>query len=121
MAQDALRAARLALGEQLYADAVSRAYYAMLDAARAALSEHDLYAKTHKGTWMLLHKTFIEPGELDQIWSKRADRARELRQGGDYEAVRPSPEATADVVAWAEEFVELIALKFGGGTQRPPS
>lgn len=39
MARDALRTAKLALGEHLYADAVSRAYYAMLDAARAALSE----------------------------------------------------------------------------------
>lgn len=30
---------------------VSAAYYAMLNAARAALSERGEYAKTHGGTW----------------------------------------------------------------------
>ena len=33
---------------------VSAAYYAMLNAARAALSERGEYAKTHSGTWTLL-------------------------------------------------------------------
>jgi uncharacterized protein (UPF0332 family) len=33
------------------ATAVSTAYYAMLYAARAALSERDVNARTHAGTW----------------------------------------------------------------------
>lgn len=115
MARDALRTAKLALGEHLYADAVSRAYYAMLDAARAALSERDLYAKTHKGTWQLFSREFIKSGEIGAHWSERAAQAKELREGGDYEAVRPAAEIAADVVTWAEELVALITNKFGGG------
>lgn len=46
--------------------AVSAAYYAMLDAARAALSEHDEYAKTHSGTWTLLSERFAATGAFDQ-------------------------------------------------------
>lgn len=108
MARDALRTAQLALAEHLYADAVSRAYYAMLDAARAALSERDLYAKTHKGTWKLFYDEFVRDGPFGSEWGKRAAEARELREGGDYEAVRPAAEAAAEVVVWAEEFVALI-------------
>ncbi len=45
--------------------ALSAAYYAMLYAARAALSERDVYAKTHTGTWLELRRVFVESGDLD--------------------------------------------------------
>ncbi|MGH2963249.1 MAG: HEPN domain-containing protein [Solirubrobacterales bacterium] len=50
-ARKRLRTARAALGVRDPAGAVSAAYYAMLYAVRAALSEEDRYAKTHAGTW----------------------------------------------------------------------
>ena len=112
MAREALQAARLALSEHLYADAVSRAYYAMLDAARAALSERDLYAKTHRGLWSLFSESFVKSGEVDGAWSGRAEKARNLREGGDYGAKRPAPEAATEVVQWAGEFVAEIERLF---------
>jgi uncharacterized protein (UPF0332 family) len=48
-ARKRLRTARAALGVDDPAGAVSAAYYAMLYAVRAALSEEDRYAKTHAG------------------------------------------------------------------------
>lgn len=36
--------------------AVSVAYYAMLNAARAALSEDDQHSRTHRGTWHLFRE-----------------------------------------------------------------
>lgn len=108
MAHDALEAARSLTEAGLPADAVSRAYYAMLDAARAALSERDLHAKTHGGTWSLFAEQFIKTGRIDDVWSRRAGRVRQLREAGDYDAERPDAESAAEALAQAEEFVQLI-------------
>jgi len=52
--------------------ALNTAYYAMLNAARAALSERGEHAKTHSGTWTLFSATFVAPGEFDQSLSTLA-------------------------------------------------
>ncbi len=58
-AQERLHAARRNLEEDLPFAAVGLAYYAMLYAARAVLSEEDLYAKTHSGSWTLFNDAFV--------------------------------------------------------------
>jgi uncharacterized protein (UPF0332 family) len=45
--------------------AVSAAYYAMLYAARGALSEKDEHARRHGGTWGLFHRRFVASGAFD--------------------------------------------------------
>jgi len=45
-----------------FRDAVSRAYYAFFDAARAALLTKGMVAKTHKGVNILFEQHFIKPG-----------------------------------------------------------
>jgi uncharacterized protein (UPF0332 family) len=50
-ARDGVAAARALVDAGHAATAVSTAYYAMLYAARAALSERDVNARTHAGTW----------------------------------------------------------------------
>ncbi len=42
------------------------AYYAMLYAARAALSERGLNAKTHRGTWAIFRESFVATGLLQR-------------------------------------------------------
>lgn len=69
---------------------VSAAYYGMLYAARAALSERGEYAKTHSGTWTLFSQVFVAPGEFDQRPSALARRAKDAREQGDYEAAPPT-------------------------------
>ena len=87
---------------------VSAAYYAMLYAARAALSERGEYAKTHSGTWTLFSKVFVASGEFDQNLKTMASRAKKAREKGDYEAAPPTPEEAADFVEGAAEFVAAI-------------
>ena len=65
LAHERLRASRVVLGASSRSSAVSLAYYAMLYAARAALSEEDAYAKTHVGTWGLFRETFVVPGAFE--------------------------------------------------------
>jgi predicted nucleotidyltransferase len=64
-ARERLAAARTNLDANLPYVAVGLAYYAMLYAARAALSEEDRYAKTHSGTWTLFRELFVQTGGVD--------------------------------------------------------
>ena len=48
------------------ATAVSTACYAMLYAARAALSERDRHARSHAGTWGLFREEFVLTGEVEE-------------------------------------------------------
>lgn len=62
-ARDRLADADAILGTAHPAVVVSAAYYGMLYAARAALSERGEFAKTHSGTWTLFSQIFVAPGE----------------------------------------------------------
>ena len=53
-ARERLADAQKILGLVHPAVAANTAYYAMLNAARAALSERGEHAKTHSGTWTLV-------------------------------------------------------------------
>ena len=88
--------------------AVSAAYYAMLYAARAALSERERYAKTHSGTWSLFRETFVQDGRFDPVLVRKADQTQELREAGDYDARAVSQQEAATVPAHAEEFVQAV-------------
>ena len=86
----------------------SAAYYAMLYAARAALSEHGEFAKTHSGTWTLFSQVFVAPGEFDQALSAMARQAKDAREQGDYEAAPPTAEEADRFVAGAAAFIAEI-------------
>jgi uncharacterized protein (UPF0332 family) len=87
---------------------VNAAYYAMLNAARAALSERGEHSKTHTGTWTLFSATFVATGEFDQDLSALARRAKDAREKGDYEAAPPSAREAAEFVAGAADFIAAV-------------
>lgn len=99
--QDALAAGHLDL-------AASAAYYAMFYAARAALSESDEYAKTHRGTWHLFHQRYIVTDAFDQALYSLAQRAQKAREQGDYEAVTPAADEANAIVSGAGEFIAAV-------------
>lgn len=110
--EELLAGARDRLGAALTAgfpsNAASAAYYSMLYAARAALSEEERNAKTHVGTWGLFHETFVATDRFDPELFGAAQRARELREASDYEAVIV-PYADAErIVELAERFVAAV-------------
>ncbi len=89
--------------------AVSDAYYSMLYAARAALSERDRYAKTHSGAWTSFRDEFVRAGPFDaDLASAAADHARELREGADYEAAEVSQAEAERILALAERFLDEV-------------
>jgi uncharacterized protein (UPF0332 family) len=107
-ARDRLADAQAIIGTAHPAVVVSAAYYGMLYAARAALSERGEFAKTHSGTWTLFSQVFVAPGEFDQRLSALARRTKDAREEGDYEAAPPSAKEAADFVNGAAEFITAI-------------
>jgi uncharacterized protein (UPF0332 family) len=107
-ARDRARLAREALASGHREGAVSAAYYAMLYAARAALSEHDEYARCHGGTWGLFHQRFVATGAFDQHLHALAQQAQEAREAGDYEAITPDPDEAKRYVEGAADFVAAV-------------
>ena len=103
-----LAEARDVLAQGHLAGAASAAYYAMLYAARAALSERDLYAKTHAGVWSSFSETFVATGDFGEDLARRARRAKRVRELGDYEAKPPPRDRAEQLVATANEFVEAV-------------
>lgn len=87
---------------------VSLAYYAMLYAARAVLSERGRHARTHRGTWQLVREELLASGELDRELIEWAQRAQELREGGDYGARDIDAEDAEKVLDVARRFVAAI-------------
>ncbi|MDQ3895465.1 MAG: HEPN domain-containing protein [Actinomycetota bacterium] len=107
-ALEQLEAARTTLAAGLGAPAVSDAYYSMLYAARAALSEEDRNARTHRGTWSLFRELFVEGGSLDASLASDAERVRELREAADYDAATVSRDEAAAAVEQAERFIDVV-------------
>ncbi len=99
--------------------ACNRAYYAMFDAARAALLASKApvppeIAKTHSGliSAFSLHlvKTGLIPVELGRSFNK----AEDLRLIADYKGDPLDADDGRWVVSQAQEFIEAIRLRFFG-------
>lgn len=88
--------------------AVSAAYYAMLYAARAALSESDEYARTHGGTWHLFHERYVTTGAFDQHLHAMAQGAQRTREQGDYEAITPDRDEAERLVDGAADYIAAV-------------
>lgn len=93
--------------------AVGAAYYAVLLAARAALSSRDLYAKTHSGTWSLLSRELVRDGSVDAALAKEAAAMQHAREQVDYEAVSATRAEAERMVDVAGRFVEAVRVVLG--------
>ena len=106
-AQGRLRAARVVIDEEP-STALSAAYYAMLYAARAALSEHDVYAKTHRGTWHELRRLYVENGELSPDLASSVQKIQPEREQADYDAWTAPTDEAQQAIKLANAFVKAI-------------
>jgi uncharacterized protein (UPF0332 family) len=107
-ARDRLTMAREVFASGHLEGAVSAAYYAMLYAARAALSEDEESARSHRGTWNLFRTRYVVTEAFDQDLFALAHQAQEAREGADYEAKTPEPGKAQRYVEGAGEFVAAV-------------
>ena len=102
VARERLEAAAFLLEKGFPADATSRAYYGVYEAARVLLASRNVRPATHKGVENQLgHRLRDESIEL-QIFS----RLRTDRQRCDYELDRPDPSQVETHLEDAKRFVE---------------
>jgi uncharacterized protein (UPF0332 family) len=113
-AGDRLAAARESLAAGHLAVAVSVAYYSMLYAARATLSEDDENARTHRGAWNLFRIKYVITDAFDAGLFTLAQHAQVAREGGDYQAVVPSAEEAERYVAGAGDFLAAVEQMIAG-------
>lgn len=90
------------------AAALSAAYYAMLYAARAALSERDSSARTHRGTWHEFRSAFVDSGVIDPTLAAAVQKVQPEREQADYEAWPASKEDADRVIDLAADFLAAI-------------
>lgn len=106
----AMRAAETLRSEDLLEDSVSRAYYAVLHAAKAALLVHDQQAKSHAGVRRLFGQVLIKSGEVQGEWGRILSREQDQREVAEYDVdLELEPEAVDELLTDARRFLERMA------------
>ena len=103
--------ARLILDAGDTNSAVNRAYYAMFDAARAALGTVDenlLKTKTHATIIRRFGKHIVEQGGFDRSLGRLFAQTEDVRVTADYEDERVNESAARRAVEGAERFVAAV-------------
>jgi uncharacterized protein (UPF0332 family) len=85
-AREALKAAEALVKIDLGTDAVSRAYYAILHAAKAALQVHDIAADSHAAAKRLFGLHLVRSGLVEKEWAAHLGESLEERLAADYDA-----------------------------------
>jgi len=110
LAKNKLQSAELLLDQSHYADAASRAYYALLHGARALLATKGLDSKKHSGVISLFNRHFVKTGIVPKGLGKLLLNAKDIREESDYnEFYVVSKQDTVDLVEQAKDFLEIIA------------
>lgn len=100
--------------------ACNRAYYAMFDAARAALLASGApvapdIAKTHNGLISAFSLHLVKTGRVPLELGKALNRAEELRLIADYKGDSIEPEHAGWAVSQAQLFVQAMQSTFMSG------
>ena len=117
-ASRAIASARLLLDAGDVDGACNRAYYAMPDAAKAALNvsyvslEPEVF-KTHSGLISAFGLKLVKTGKVPAALGKAFNRAAEIRLVADYTGEGVSTEDAQWAVAQAAIFVDAIQSMFG--------
>jgi uncharacterized protein (UPF0332 family) len=114
-AQRAVEGARVLLDTGDTEGACSRAYYAMFDAAHAALRgagilTPDAQIKTHNGLLTLFSKELVQTKQVDPDLNKALNQVQQLRLVADYTGEQPEMEKARWAVEQAEAFVAAVRM-----------
>lgn len=106
--EEALGSARILLEHRRWADSISRAYYAMVYAARALLTARGFAPRTHRGTIRLFGKELVRAGIFPADVARSLSAAMAFRGRADYGMRGDLSEHDARrTVEAAEEFLSV--------------
>ena len=106
---ESLNATEVLMREGCQADAVSRAYYAIMHAAKAALFVHGVAATSHAGVKRMFGLHLVHPGRIEPLWSDHLVEGSDERLAADYDVfISYSEEETRRECERAREFLERM-------------
>ena len=95
-ATDALKAAERDITARDPKHAVSRAYYAMLHAANAALATKGLQSKSHSGTQALFNEHLVRTGEVAKERGSDLSKGQRRRTSAEYNVSKDVPQTIGE-------------------------
>lgn len=108
-AKKALLAAKILLEKELFEDCVSRAYYAVFHAAKAALALSKIEVDSHDGVRSMFGSHLVKTGKIEKEFAKILTAEHEDREIGDYEIdIEIEEERARKRVNEAKEFIRRI-------------
>ncbi|HMQ52301.1 MAG TPA: HEPN domain-containing protein [Anaerolineae bacterium] len=108
-AEENLAASRLLNSSSLTSIAISRAYYAMFYAAKAALISENIEARSHSGVINQFSVNFVKTKKVESRYGRMLRTVFQRRQGSDYDmSLNFSRNEIEDSIADAEQFVAAI-------------
>lgn len=118
-AEQAVASARVLLGLGDVDGACNRAYYAMFDAAQAALlmagvPAPDALGKTHRGLINTFSAQLVKQGQVSKEQGRHLKRAEEMRLVADYNGESVMPADASELVDQADVFVRAMQDLFLG-------
>ena len=113
-AQECLAAARLCRDNGFYADALSRAYYAIMHAAKAALAQWDIVPTSHKAVQRLFGQDLVMKNRIEPVWADYIKEGFADRAAADYDVSAVFTRADAeDAIDRAAAFLNRIRSLLG--------
>lgn len=110
-AETSLKAAQILLKDGLFADSITRSYYAVFHAAKACLLERNQSPSTHKGVFALFHRELVASGFIEADYAKILKEEREERWLGDYSVEEEFDYERADFrLREAQQFVKRVQV-----------
>jgi uncharacterized protein (UPF0332 family) len=107
--EKALKAAQLLSENGLYEDAVSRAYYAVLHLAKAALLSQGVRTSSHKGVLAMFGLHLVEKGLIGPDLARILAKEKEERELGDYDVmIDIDQERAKERIRQAEQFITTV-------------
>ena len=108
-AKKALKSAQILQEEGMAEDAVSRSYYAVMHAARAALLANDTIAESHAAVRRLFGAVLVRPGLIEKEWAAILAREQDQCIVADYNVqIAWELETSASLVEDARAFVRRV-------------
>jgi len=108
-AAKSLQAARMLLENQLYEDCVSRSYYAVLHAAKAALIKIGVEAKSHQAVRRMFGLHLVKTEQIEKHFAEILTAQQEDREIGDYNIyLNIEKDRASKRVLDAEKFIKRI-------------
>ena len=108
-ARKSLQAAKVLHADGLFEDAVSRAYYAVMHSAKAALLVHEKISASHAAIRRLFGSILVRSGRIEKEWATILAREQDRRIAADYDATLSiAADASLGLLDDADRFVQRI-------------